>query len=612
MAAATLADPGAVMAAYDFVMRGDADWMLFGFAEPVNSRNEVALFAYGPGGLPELKRRMLQDPDQVLIAFFREDGSASKHPGALFINYIPPETSPGLRGRPCIPLFVIVSLHQAHQTTLTVDSLAVLTATAIAQALAAPDEPHVIELGRAAFPSDNSSGDEQHTHPHDMEPPARPSFSTQRSSPRSRSPSPPYGRSPSPGVRARTGSMFSSLLGKRRSKRRARHSEDLPPPTPPKDKDAPHRRAHTLDALQHYPAHACAHYSPPAAAEQYYAHMAASPSPPPSLPPKRASADRLSFTSDEALFVDADRVRTPTMLELPRESAAIPSAFAPPPRSSSLAHRPPVVPLPEKWAAAAVAIPDPVERARRRIETQRQRDREAAEALAQEEARQREREAARAEERRREEAEEEARRAALEREIARATAERRRREAEAREAEERAAREITERRRLDRLRRQEEHRRLEQWRTEQARAAEETRRRSEETRRSVEEARRRKIVEAEALVKTAASDALITGWVTLQTPEWPLEWRRRFYKVMGDTLFLYRSQKDMAHYLDQVYLRGKVRGLKEWNEGYEELESIPFSFAIEFKDERGSWSAFADNEDEKFKLLALLKRAAGL
>ena len=23
----------------------------------------------------------------------------------------------------------------------------------------------------------------------------------------------------------------------------------------------------------------------------------------------------------------------------------------------------------------------------------------------------------------------------------------------------------------------------------------------------------------------------------------PLEWRRRFYKVMGDTLFLYRSQK---------------------------------------------------------------------
>ena len=44
-------------------------------------------------------------------------------------------------------------------------------------------------------------------------------------------------------------------------------------------------------------------------------------------------------------------------------------------------------------------------------------------------------------------------------------------------------------------------------------------------------------------MKAAASDALITGWVTVQTPEWPLEWRRRFYKVMGDTLFLYRSQK---------------------------------------------------------------------
>ena len=40
--------------------------------------------------------------------------------------------------------------------------------------------------------------------------------------------------------------------------------------------------------------------------------------------------------------------------------------------------------------------------------------------------------------------------------------------------------------------------------------------------------------------------------------------------------------QDRAQYLDQVYLRGKLRGLKEWNEGYEELESIPYSFAIEF------------------------------
>ena len=63
--------------------------------------------------------------------------------------------------------------------------------------------------------------------------------------------------------------------------------------------------------------------------------------------------------------------------------------------------------------------------------------------------------------------------------------------------------------------------------------------------------------------------------------------------------------QDRAQYLDQVYLRGKLRGLKEWNEGYEELESIPYSFAIEFKDERGSWSAFADNEEEKVRCPSL-------
>ncbi|KAL1710741.1 hypothetical protein EV121DRAFT_250975 [Schizophyllum commune] len=587
---------------------------------------------------------MLEDPDQALVAFYREDNP--KYPAScLLIDYIPPHTSAGLRGAPQsfpphIQPFLTIPLTartHAHQTTLTVDSLAVLTATAIAQALSDTRNPLVIEVGQAdPFHADSgfSADVDQSTikdyrpppHPHhvadEMEPPRR-SFSTQYSSPRSRSPSPPYGRSPSPPSRSRAGSMFSSLLGKRRSKRRARgRSEDLPPPTPPKDKGASPRRPRTAEVLAHYPVHASNYYSPPVA-EQYYAHMT-SPSPTPSLPPKPEDGDAnsISFTTDDELFADVGHsgdVRTPTMIELPRESTAIPSAFVPPPRKSSLTHRPPspppvqhhVVPLPDKWASVVV-LPDPAERARRRIELQRQRDREAEEALRQEEERQRRLKAEREAERRREEEEDAARKASLELEIKRATSERRRREQQAREEEERKAREIAERKRLDRLRRQEEHRRLEQWRADQARAAEEAKKREEQTRKSLEVERKRKIEEAEAKVKTAASDALITGWVTVQTPEWPLEWRRRFYKVMGDTLFLYRSQKDRAQYLDQVSLRGKLRGLKEWNEGYEELESIPYSFAIEFKDERGSWSAFADNEEEKFKLLALLKQAAGL
>ncbi|KAI4517737.1 hypothetical protein K525DRAFT_280805 [Schizophyllum commune Loenen D] len=593
------------MAAYDAVMREDANWMLLGHTEPSDPRDVLALLAYGPGGLPELKRRMLEDPDQALVAFYRED--SPKYPAScLLIDYIPPHTSAGLRARTHVHSRRLGALLKAHQTTLTVDSLAVLTATAIAQALSDTRNPLVIEVGQAdPFHADSgfSADVDQSTikdyrpppHPHheadEMEPPRR-SFSTQYSSPRSRSPSPPYGRSPSPPSRSRAGSMFSSL-GKRRSKRRARgRSEDLPPPTPPKDKGASPRRPRTAEVLAHYPVHASNYYSPPVA-EQYYAHMT-SPSPTPSLPPKPedrdADAYSLSFTTDDELFADVGHsgdVRTPTMIELPRESTAIPSAFVPPPRKSLLAHKP--------------SSPPP-----------RQRDREAEEALRQEDERQRRLKAEREAERRREEEEDAARKASLELEIRRATSERRRREQQAREEEERKAREIAERKRLDRLRRQEEHRRLEQWRADQARAAEEAKKREEQTRKSLEVERKRKIEEAEAKVKAAASDALITGWVTVQTPEWPLEWRRRFYKVMGDTLFLYRSQKDRAQYLDQVYLRGKLRGLKEWNEGYEELESIPYSFAIEFRDERGSWSAFADNEEEKFKLLALLKQAAGL
>ena len=42
-----------------------------------------------------------------------------------------------------------------------------------------------------------------------------------------------------------------------------------------------------------------------------------------------------------------------------------------------------------------------------------------------------------------------------------------------------------------------------------------------------------------------------------------------------------------------------MRGLREWNEGYEDLKAIPFSFAVEFNGEREPWSMFSDSEEEK-------------
>ena len=52
-------------------------------------------------------------------------------------------------------------------------------------------------------------------------------------------------------------------------------------------------------------------------------------------------------------------------------------------------------------------------------------------------------------------------------------------------------------------------------------------------------------------------------------------------------------------------MQGGLKGLKEWNEGYEDLEAIAFSFVVEFKDGRGFWSMYADTEEEKVRTLSV-------
>lgn len=51
--------------------------------------------------------------------------------------------------------------------------------------------------------------------------------------------------------------------------------------------------------------------------------------------------------------------------------------------------------------------------------------------------------------------------------------------------------------------------------------------------------------------------------------------------------------------LEMIDLRGNVSGLKEWYEGYEDLEAIAFSLVVEFKDGRKPLSMYADCEEEK-------------
>lgn len=64
--------------------------------------------------------------------------------------------------------------------------------------------------------------------------------------------------------------------------------------------------------------------------------------------------------------------------------------------------------------------------------------------------------------------------------------------------------------------------------------------------------------------------------------------------------------QDLTSPLDKLDLKGNVKGLKEWNEGYEDLEAIQFSFVVEFLRDSRYWSIFADTEEEKVSLRLLL------
>ncbi|KAJ6621326.1 hypothetical protein B0H10DRAFT_2017980 [Mycena sp. CBHHK59/15] len=467
--------------------------------------------------------------------------------GFIILNIIPETVSGVRRARALVHSRRIGSVFQANKTTLTVDHLSNLTPKSIRQALAAPDSLHVIQVDRVtAEPMDITNEMGQLADP-----------------PTSSSPPVPS-----------KGSMFSLLRRKKKSEVEygtiepfnVHLEEDAPPPPPPKDKG---RRSFSYQPETPFKAT------------------------PPRPVPQPITTRHRSTNSD---YTVVSRSSSSDEVVVMPEPA--------PPRSPQRATT-----LPSKWNTEIV---HPAERARRRMELQRQREIEEEQALEDEAQRQMQLKLQKQALLRQQEEEEEERRISLEQELKRVTAQRRLREQQEREEEERKKRELEQKRRADRERRMEEHRRLEEWRKEQAAQAEEMSRRAEKARREEEAERKKKIQLAGAKVKGAKADAdLVSGWVTMQTSD-SLVWRRRHFKFVGSTVFFYRSQKekDTNQVLDQVDLRGQVRGLREWNEGYEDLKAIPFSFAVEFTT-REPWSMFSDSEEEKYKLLGLLHTANG-
>ena len=200
-----------------------------------------------------------------------------------------------------------------------------------------------------------------------------------------------------------------------------------------------------------------------------------------------------------------------------------------------------------KWARdGSVSVPsDPKERERLRKEAIRKREEEERRAMEEEKARQEENKRRKEEEKRREEEEERERKAKVQAELRRAVMEKERIRREEEEEERRKKQELEERKRLERERRLEEHRKLEAWRKEREAEAERERRRAEEEERRKEQERLKKIelAEKEIVHLKAKEPAITTGTVTIQFPDSPF-WKRRHYKVVGNTLYLYRSEKE--------------------------------------------------------------------
>ncbi|KAF7370740.1 ADF-H domain-containing protein [Mycena sanguinolenta] len=566
-------DYPAVAAAYDAVLNKEANWLLLKYAQDSDDTNRMDTFdlvASGSQGLPELKRE-IEDPLQIFIAFYREGND-----GFILLNIIPENVSGVRRARALVHSRRIGVIFQQHSTTLTVDHLSNLTPKSIKTALAAPDAVHVIQVDRVtAEPTIDEMGNF-----------VEPGSSTSSPTPPSRG----------------SGSMFSSLL---RRKKKPEFDKDIgpiepfslyledvpdtppspPPKPPPKDKEG--RRS--ISASYQHPRPE----EPPRLASQ----------PPAPRPPPQIATTRHRSNSD----VDYSVVNHRDSSSSDDVVVVKPESPLPRPRSPAMKKR--SVTMPSKWNNELVA--DPAERARRRELLKRERELQEQKALEEEAQRQRRLQKQKEALLREQEEEEEQRRISIENELRRATTQRRRREELERREEEQKQRELEQRKNAERERRMEEHRRLEEWRKEQAAQAEKTAQLEEQTRRREEEERKKKIQLVSSKIKSTKADAdLVTGWVTMQTGD-SLVWRRRYFKFIGSTVFFYRSQKerDLGQVLDQVDLRGQVRALREWNEGYEDLKAIPFSFAVEFNDGREPWSMFSDSEEEKFKLLGLLHTA---
>ncbi|KII85770.1 hypothetical protein PLICRDRAFT_44171 [Plicaturopsis crispa FD-325 SS-3] len=564
-----------ILVAYHAILQNEdsLNWLVLRYNDEADA---LRLFASGSGGFAEMRDKIEQS-DDIAFGFCREELEGNAR--YILITYAPERISSVRRARITVHSRQLAGLLEAQEASLAVSRIENLTQSLIRQALLSPSR---LALTDPPGHIDRSQSQAQpRTHKPEKALPSNPPSSSTHSTPIRRAASEQQQpRTESPATPSKTG-MFSNFL------RRKKTLPDTPPPisTAPPPASAPAR----VEA-------------------------------PPPTPPK----DKTSFTRARGASTAEAPVYAPPQHDNNRYRAQSLAEFGGRPSDGEdfVVIAPMTLPsqhasshIRSKWGSESPAPLDPQEKARRRLEAQRRREEEEREAVREEEARQARIKREKAEVLRLEQEEERKRREILEEELRHAAAERRRKEREIKEAEEKRMRELQEKRRIDKERRLEEGRRMEQWRRDQQRVAEEAERRKEALRKQVEEDRKARIKEVEAKVKKtrwgSGPGVEMAGWASVQTDE-SLTWRRRYFKFSGSQCFFYRSPQDTAQALDTLELKRRVRGLKEWNEGYEYLESIPHSFAIEFTDGRGPWAMFCDSEQEKIELLGYLHQAAGL
>ncbi|KAH9933334.1 uncharacterized protein B0H18DRAFT_983091 [Fomitopsis serialis] len=275
-----------------------------------------------------------------------------------------------------------------------------------------------------------------------------------------------------------------------------------------------------------------------------------------------------------------------------------------PSRIPMLSYRIPVARgrVPERRVAST-----PDEREIIRREALRRKEKEEAQARLEEEERQERLRQTREADMRRYEQEERKRKAILQSELRYAAEQRARKEALEREADERRKAALEEKRRADRERRIQETQKLQAWRREQAKRAQEISGKRQEMLRKVLDERRALAARLKAAATTTGGrHVLLSGWVTVQS-EQSGTWKRRYYQLDDETLYLFKSKEETDQSLEAVKL-SVVASAKDWQEGYEELEGVPHSFAVEFSDGRYAWSMYTDSAEDKEYLVAVLSQ----